>query len=1219
MLFRTKALLSSLALAVLVLHPNSARGESVALARDLAPSPDGRTLAFSSAGDVWVVPIEGGDARRLTVNPADDGHPVWSPDGSHIAFESDRHGASNVFVMTHDGDDVRRLTYSDRPETPSGWAADGQTIYFQARKTGEASFESRVWRVPARGGQSTRVMDCMGANAVENPSGTTIAFSRGWSPLERTGYHGSANHDIWLHERVSGKFTQLTTFDGTDALPQWDGAGRGVYFLSDRDGNHNVWYQPIGGGPAVQITACQGERVRDFGVSRDGRTLAYAQWDKVYVASLPEIPSAPVTAHEIMIDASDDSSNRLVEFRTFSRDADECEVSPDGKEVALVVRGEIYVIKTDPEKPTRRVTDSAARDRSVTWSPDGKALFFVSDRDGYESIYRAKSAEAPTKALSDSLRFKIERVTQDPRTDHAPVISPDGKQMAFVRERGDLMLRDLKSGAERAFFKGWSTPTVRWSPDSKWLAYDIEDNEFNADIWVAPVEGSAPPVNISRHPDNDNNPQWSADGQIIAFTSRRLGPDNDLYYVFLSPELEEKSNVDLNEYFEKAAEKVKKRKPPTDCVASGDIALGPPPATQSATSSAAATTSASAPASSAPTDKPAASQPSIEEQLRTLLREFIKEPEKEKKDKKDEKKEDDKAAEYAYDLDTAWKRIRRFTALPEDQVSFALNPDGASVSFVSGHEGSPALFTVKWNGEDRKKAISAAVSNLHWTLDGQRLFYLKNGAPASSKEGGGDAKDHGFSAKMSIVRAEEAAQKWDDAARALGMGFYHPTLKGLDWSALSAKYKALAVRTVTWDEFNEVFELFQGLLNGSHLGIRGPARGTPSDSVGYLGCDFDQTFPGPGLKVASIVPLSPADRAERLNVGDVQLKVNGQPVRPDASIDRALLASVNDQIIVELTPSPAREAAEAAAKAKKASKEKAKGDEGKSAGESASSQPVTRPGGEAEAGAEREKSTKTAAIAENQKPASSSQSTESAPATREIVMRPISYGAFSGLAYQAWVDDNTRFVDEKSGGRVAYLHISGMAEPQFHTFERDLYAIAHGKDALIIDVRNNGGGWTADWVMAVLEVRRHAYTIARGGEPGYPQDRLIFYSWTKPTVMMCNQYSYSNAEIVSHAFKTLKRGPLVGMTTFGAVISTGSYSLIDGTTIRMPFRGWYLPDGTDMEGHGAVPDVLVAQTPEDEEAGAHAQLEAAVKAALAEVDRQKAASSPGGAATSARP
>jgi tricorn protease len=127
---------------------------------------------------------------------------------------------------------------------------------------------------------------------------------------------------------------------------------------------------------------------------------------------------------------------------------------------------------------------------------------------------------------------------------------------------------------------------------------------------------------------------------------------------------------------------------------------------------------------------------------------------------------------------------------------------------------------------------------------------------------------------------------------------------------------------------------------------------------------------------------------------------------------------------------------------------------------------------------------------------------------------------------------------------------------------------------------------------------RHAWTVARGqngdDHTGYPQDRLFIQRYDGPVNMLCNEKSFSNAEIISHAFKTLKRGTLVGQQTAGGVISTGGTTLIDGTTVRIPFRGWFLPDGQNMENNGAMPDIRIMQTPEDESSGTDSQLKAAV-------------------------
>lgn len=222
------------------------------------------------------------------------------------------------------------------------------------------------------------------------------------------------------------------------------------------------------------------------------------------------------------------------------------------------------------------------------------------------------------------------------------------------------------------------------------------------------------------------------------------------------------------------------------------------------------------------------------------------------------------------------------------------------------------------------------------------------------------------------------------------------------------------------------------------------------------------------------------------------------------------------------------------------------------------------------------------------------------PQTLDLLLTPISLGQLRNLQYDAWRMEKAALVEEWSEGRLGYIHIRSMNQSSLDVFERDLYAVAHDKDGLIIDVRNNGGGWTTDRLLGSIMVQPHAYTIPRGyhgnDKSGYPQDRLYIQRYSLPINMLCNENSYSNAEIISHAFKTLDRGTLVGQETYGAVISTGSFSLIDGTTVRMPFRGWYtLSNNMDMEERGAIPDLLVPQTPEAESAGEDEQLQTAVQ------------------------
>ncbi|MBC7805219.1 MAG: PD40 domain-containing protein [Akkermansiaceae bacterium] len=218
---------------------------------------------------------------------------------------------------------------------------------------------------------------------------------------------------------------------------------------------------------------------------------------------------------------------------------------------------------------------------------------------------------------------------------------------------------------------------------------------------------------------------------------------------------------------------------------------------------------------------------------------------------------------------------------------------------------------------------------------------------------------------------------------------------------------------------------------------------------------------------------------------------------------------------------------------------------------------------------------------------------------REVVIEPTTYAAVRALLYEEWVEANRKRTHELSGGRIAYLHIRSMDKVSQDRFEQGLYAEAHGRNGLLIDVRDNGGGSTADYLLTMLTIPRHAFTIGRDGAPGYPQDRLPLYPWNKPAGLLINQNSYSNAEIFAHAFRTLDRGPIFGTPTFGAVISTGARRLLDGSSVRTPGRGWYnIRTGVNEEHTGAEPTVRRELSLADEIVGTDPQLTAAVKALL---------------------
>jgi C-terminal processing protease CtpA/Prc len=236
--------------------------------------------------------------------------------------------------------------------------------------------------------------------------------------------------------------------------------------------------------------------------------------------------------------------------------------------------------------------------------------------------------------------------------------------------------------------------------------------------------------------------------------------------------------------------------------------------------------------------------------------------------------------------------------------------------------------------------------------------------------------------------------------------------------------------------------------------------------------------------------------------------------------------------------------------------------------------------------------------------------------TREVVVRLTN--SISNNLYDEWVENRKKLVEKFSNGRLGYIHIKSMDFPSFEVVEREFTAAGYGKDGIVIDVRYNGGGSTTDYLMTILNYKQHAYTIPRGASENLEKDklkfrdyypigeRLVYAAWTKPSIALCNEGSYSNAEIFSHAYKSLGIGKLVGLPTNGSVISTGGKSLMDGSFVRLPGRGWYTKTTDKNQELGpAVPDVIVENEPEWISKGTDNQLKVAVETLLKDIDSAK--------------
>jgi len=1114
-------------------------GTPVDLPRFPSISPDGSEIVFSWRGDLWRAPVSGGTAVRLTSHPADELASAWSPDGSLIAFESERDGFRNLYLMRPDGAGLRQLTFSDLALSLMSFGLDGEgrpAVHVAAAIEGDVYRGPRPYEVPVSGGPPRRVHDAFGTEPAASPDGRRVAFTRGGSSWDRRHYRGSDRRDLWLYDRGDGTFQRLTEWEGNDGKARWVGPNA-VAFLSDREGDTvNLFLLPLDGrSEATPLTRFRDRDIHDFDISADGTTAVLARWNELYRLDLADPHAVP---EPIAVVAPEDAGETMI-VQDVSGEVTEAVLSPDGKVMAMVAFGDLHVRPVEGRGSPRRVTTSVARVSDAQWSPDGSRIYFTSDESGVEGLYVAMvertrgeirtryeaalgrtpaappaaepdptepdpavepdptaapaapvdppagdsddpAAEAPDagvpeparldpdpKRWQDAVTFRIEPLLVEATSDRRPRISPDGRRLLFLRDGGTLCVLELGSGEVRELLPGWDRSTeFEWSPDGRWIALSRNDHNFNRDIFLMPLDGSNPPINVTRHPDREWRPRFSPDGRMLAFLSDRVGDEADAWMVLLDRTLERMTAAELADHFEEAAKQARRAKP----ISPVDLSTPAPEVKAAAT----------------PAFTPA-------------------------------------------DLADAYRRLRRVTTMNGSEGNLEVVAGGERLAFTANAGGTegPGIFTTKWDGSDLKRvAGTASIEGV--SLDGQTLVLVQGGRARTQPIGGGAAKTVAPAERLVLDRQAWNLALFDEAARVLGQTFYlDPAEKGLDWEALVAEYRQLATAARTPSELTWVVNRLFGELNASHLGFRAASDPTgPRQTQGRLGTILEPVEGG--FRVAEILPGSPAElTATPLAVGDLVVAVEFEPLQPGETVEQRLQGRVGRETAIS----------------------------------------VRRP-------------------------------TDAGEIELDCLVVPVSVAGLRNLIYEETQRRSAALVDEWSEGRLGYTHIRAMNQPSLDEFERDLFAAADGRDGLLIDVRNNGGGSTADRLLASIMVRPHAYTVPRGGDrsrtDAYPQDRLFIQRYVLPINMLCNEKSFSNAEITAHAFKTLGRGTLVGMPTYGGVISTGSHRLVDGSTIRVPFRGWYLPCGTDMENNGAIPDLLVPQTPQDEVAGFDRQLRVAV-------------------------
>lgn len=796
--------------------------------RHTSISPDGQTIAFSYKGDVFTVPASGGQARQLTSNAAYDSYPIWSPDGSKIAFASSREGSLDIYVMNKFGGEPKRLTTRSTNETPIAWR-DNEHILFSAAimPTAKSIFFAssqfpQVYEVNLKGDRPKLFSVVNMEDLSINQKGEILYHDKkGYEDAFRKHHRSPITRDIWLNQ--NGNFSKLTTFNGEDRTPRWAPDGTSFYYLSEEDGTFNVYKRGISGADKTQITHHTKHPVRYLSVAQNGR-ICYSYDGEIYT----QMGSAAPQKVNVSITADRNDIDLRRQIKTWG--ATEIALSPNGKEIGFVLHGDVYVTNIE-YKTTKQITDTPEQERSIGFSPDGLAIVYASEREGLWQIYQTTMKNKAEKQFAYATDLQEERLIHSAYTSFQPQYSPDGKSIAFFENRGTLKVLDVKSKKVRTVMDGkyvysYSDGDIwfEWSPDSKWLIsnYIGTGGWNNRDIALIDAEGKKPIYNLTQSGYNDGNGKWVLGGKAIIFQSDRAGyrshgswgAEDDVYIMFF----------DLDEY-----EKFKMTK-----------------------------------------------------EEKSLLDEAEKEKKKAEEPKTVDvtvKKKEKKEEPVKLDLDNCRDRVLRLTVNSCRLGDAVLSNDGNALYYQAAFEGGFDLW--KHDLQDKSTKIvlkGVGGGGMLADKDFKNLYLCSGGGIKKIDIGGNSSKNVDFEARFNYKPYQEREYMFNHVWQQVKDKFYKVDLHGVDWDGYKKSYARFLPYINNNYDFSEMLSEMLGELNASHTGARYFAGGA-NLSTATLGLFFDETYDGDGLKVEEVIKRGPfAVKNTGVTKGCIIEKIDGDSI-----------------------------------------------------------------------------------------------------------------------------------------------------------------------------------------------------------------------------------------------------------------------------------------------------------------------------------------------------
>lgn len=846
-----KRFLSGVLLVFLSLQVSAA--EKPLWMRYVSLSPDGSQIAFTYKGDIFKVQSTGGRAVQLTTHPAHDTRPIWSPDGSKIAFSSNREGGFDLYVMEATGGAPTRLTTHSANEYPVVFK-DTNHILFSASimpdvKDTQFPVFDQVYEVNVTGGRPSLFASLPMENISIHGNKMLYHNKKGYEDEWRKHHQSSIARDIWMADFSSGEkeFTKLSTFRGEERNPVWKSADS-YYYLSEESGSFNVHKRDLNGGNQQQLTHFKEHPVRFLSSSKEG-VLCFAYDGEIYTMKEGQEPQ------KVSISVVADNLEKEVEFLSLKSGVREFDLSPDEKEIAFVLRGDVFVSSIE-YGTTKRITNTSEQERNVSFSPDGRSIIYASERGGVWNIYQTSLKRKEDKSFVYAQGgFEEEQLTKGEVASFEPQYSPDGKEVAFLENRTTIRVLNLKSKKSRTVLDGKYNYSYadgdqwfKWSPDSKWIVtkYIGVGGWNNIDVALVKADGSGELTNLTESGYSDGAPRFTQDGKAMLWISDRSGYRNhgswgaqtDAYLMFFDQEAYDDFNKTKEE----------------------------------------------------------------QEEFALLDKKEKKEKEKSEEkadDKKEKEKKKEKVKPLKFELEYRKDWTVRLTPASSYLVDAYLTNKRDKLYYITRFENTYDLWV--YNFEDRSSKVlaqSVGYSGLLVSKDESTLYLLKSGMPVKVNMASGGQTPIAINAQFEYRPMEEREYIFSHIWKQVDDKFYDPELHGVDWPGYREAYQRFLPHVTNNYDFAELLSEFLGELNASHTGARYSGRGS-SRPTASLGVFYDNEYVGEGVKIKEILKLGPLGKAKsKVREGSIITKIDGVEIKEGMDFYPLLAGKVAEQVLL---------------------------------------------------------------------------------------------------------------------------------------------------------------------------------------------------------------------------------------------------------------------------------------------------------------------------------